>query len=209
MQTKKYLVRIVGAMLFAMLLGNAQAADGDPEAGNIKFSTCRGCHAIPGYTNVYPTYHVPRVGGQNAEYILAALKAYKTGDRTHPTMHANAFSLSEQDMADIAAYLASYELGVEEHPVKGNPAAGKQKVTACVACHGEDGNGNVENPVPMYPRLAGQHEDYLRKALREYKSGKRKNAIMNGMAAPLTEQDQADLAAYFASQEKGLTTVRR
>lgn len=208
MHTERFVVKIIGAMLFYTLLSTVQAADGDTKAGEIKFSTCRGCHGIPGYTNAYPTYHVPRLGGQNAEYILAALQAYKTGDRTHPTMHANAFSLSEQDMADIAAYLASYELGKEEHPIKGNAAAGKQKVTACVACHGEDGNGNTENPMPMYPRLAGQHEDYLRRALSEYKSGKRKNAIMNGMAAPLSEQDQADLAAYFASQEKGLRTVR-
>jgi cytochrome c553 len=124
-------------------------------------------------------------------------------------MHANAYSLSEQDMADIAVYLGSLELPAEIQPVTGNVAAGKEKAASCAACHGIDGNGNPDDPASaIYPRLAGQHEDYLRKVLREYNSGKRKNAIMNGMAAPLSEQDQADLAAYFASLPEGLATAK-
>jgi cytochrome c553 len=82
-------------------------AEGNAEAGQVKAIPCMGCHAIPGYSNVYPTYHVPRVGGQQAEYIVAALKAYKTRQRSHPTMQAQAASLSDQDMADIAAYFAT------------------------------------------------------------------------------------------------------
>ncbi len=80
------------------------SAAGDPAAGEVKAISCMGCHGIPGYFNVYPTYRVPRVGGQHAEYIVDALKAYKSGDRAHKTMRAQAASLSEQDMADIAAY---------------------------------------------------------------------------------------------------------
>jgi cytochrome c553 len=87
-------------------LGAAQAA-GDAEAGKVKASTCMGCHGIPAYTNVYPTYHVPRLGGQSADYVVSALKAYKNGDRSHSTMHAQAKSLSDQDMADIAAFITS------------------------------------------------------------------------------------------------------
>lgn len=209
MHTENYVVKMILATLCYALLSVAYAVDGDPKAGQIKFSTCRGCHAIPGYTNAYPAYHVPRLGGQNADYVLAALKAYQAGDRTHPTMHANSSSLTEQEMADIAVYLASLESPAEKQPIKGNVAAGKEKMASCVACHGVDGNGNPDNPASaIYPRLAGQHEDYLRKVLREYRSGKRKNAIMNGMAAPLSEQDQADLAAYFASLPKGLSTVK-
>jgi cytochrome c553 len=198
------LLRPFAILMLCGLAGAAQAA-GNPDAGKTKFATCAGCHAIPGYTNVYPTYHVPRLGGQNAEYVVAALKAYQAGEREHPTMHANAFQLSEQDMQDIAAYLASFESAAAPYPVRGNVAAGKAKNATCVACHGEDGNGNV----PIYPRLAGQHEDYLRTVLEHYQSGKRKNAIMNGMAKPLSKQDIADLAAYYASQPKGLVTVQQ
>lgn len=92
------------------LLAGAMAAhaDGDADAGRAKAETCLGCHAIKGYYNVYPTYHVPKLGGQSAGYIESALKAYRGGTRTHDTMHANAANLSDQDMADIAAYLANY-----------------------------------------------------------------------------------------------------
>ena len=198
------LLRPFAILMICGLAGVAQAA-GNPQAGKTKFATCAGCHAIPGYTNAYPTYHVPRLGGQKAEYIVTALKAYQAGERTHPTMHANAFQLSEQDMQDIAAYLASFESAAAPYRGHGDVAAGKAKNTACVACHGADGNGNV----PIYPRLAGQHEDYLRTVLQHYQSGKRKNPIMSGMAKPLSKQDIADLAAYYASQPKGLVTVQQ
>lgn len=82
-------------------------AAGDAAAGQVKAISCMGCHGIPGYSNVYPTYKVPKVGGQHPEYIVAALKAYKTGQRGHKTMHAQAATLSEQDMQDIAAYFAT------------------------------------------------------------------------------------------------------
>jgi cytochrome c553 len=81
-------------------------ADGDPAAGKIKAFTCMGCHGIPGYNNVYPTYKVPKLGGQHAQYLVAALQAYKNGQRSHQTMQAQAQTLSEQDMQDIAAYFA-------------------------------------------------------------------------------------------------------
>jgi cytochrome c553 len=83
----------------------------------------------------------------------------------------------------------------------GNAEAGKAKSTTCAGCHGPDGN----SPSPMFPKLAGQHPDYLEQALKSYKSGKRKNAIMNGQAANLSEQDMADLAEFFGKQ-KGLST---
>ncbi len=82
-------------------------AEGDPAAGKNKTSMCAGCHGIPGFRAAYPeTYQVPKLGGQNAGYIVAALKAYKAGERNHETMKAIASSLSEQDMADLAAYYA-------------------------------------------------------------------------------------------------------
>jgi cytochrome c553 len=86
--------------------GSALAA-GDVEAGKVKAYTCTGCHGIPGYKNVYPTYRVPKIGGQNYEYLVASLKAYQAGERDHPTMELQADALSQQDIEDIAAYFAS------------------------------------------------------------------------------------------------------
>ena len=81
---------------------------------------------------------------------------------------------------------------------EGNADNGKQKSQPCGACHGPDGNKTID---AQYPRLAGQYADYLAKALREYKSGARKNAIMAGFATTLSDQDIEDLSAYFAAQE--------
>lgn len=94
------------ALLAACLLSAPASGQGDPDAGETKAYTCTGCHGIPGYMNVYPTYHVPKLGGQSEAYIVAALQAYAEGERTHPTMEAQAGSLSEQDIQDIAAYFA-------------------------------------------------------------------------------------------------------
>ena len=92
----------------------AQAA-GDPKAGQLKTSMCAGCHGIPGWRTAYPTvYSVPKLGGQHAEYMVAALKAYKSGERSHPSMVAIAGSLSEQDMEDLAAYYASSYTGAAD-----------------------------------------------------------------------------------------------
>jgi cytochrome c553 len=86
--------------------GFAQA-QGEAHPGEIKAETCMGCHGIPGYTNAYPTYPVPKLAGQEADYIIAALKAYAAGTRAHRTMRAQAASLSTQDMEDIAAYFSA------------------------------------------------------------------------------------------------------
>ncbi|MFC1688446.1 c-type cytochrome [Pseudomonadota bacterium] len=82
-------------------------AAGDKEVGQVKAYTCTGCHGIPGYNNVYPTYKVPKIGGQNYEYLVIALKAYRAGERDHPTMTLQAESLSDQDIENISAYFAS------------------------------------------------------------------------------------------------------
>lgn len=82
-------------------------AAGDAEAGKLKVYTCSGCHGIPGYKNVYPHYHVPKIAGQNYEYLLTALNAYRKGERRHPTMRAQTEGYSAQDLDDIATYLSS------------------------------------------------------------------------------------------------------
>ena len=93
----------------SLSLTSLSFAAGDAVAGKVKAETCLGCHGVPSYTNVYPTYHVPRLGGQYAEYIAIALKAYQTGERSHPTMQAQSAGLSEKDMADIGAYFQSLQ----------------------------------------------------------------------------------------------------
>jgi len=90
----------------AVALPTSGFAAGDAAAGKVKAFTCMGCHGVPSYTNVYPTYHVPRLGGQHAQVLVSALLAYKAGQRSHKTMQAQVYNLSEQDMEDIAAYFA-------------------------------------------------------------------------------------------------------
>jgi cytochrome c553 len=94
-------------MLACLALPAGAEQAGDAEAGKIKAYTCTGCHGIPGYNNVYPTYKVPKIGGQNYEYLAAALKAYRDGERHHSTMQLQASSLSDKDIEDISAYFAS------------------------------------------------------------------------------------------------------
>jgi cytochrome c553 len=102
----RILTSIVVLGLCTSLTGTALAA-GDPVAGREKATTCLGCHGVPGYTNAYPTYRVPKLGGQHAQYLVAAMQAYKAGQRGHDTMHAQISSLSEQDMENIAAWFSS------------------------------------------------------------------------------------------------------
>lgn len=180
-------------------------AAGDPAKGEMKFYTCYGCHGIANYRNAYPDYSVPKLRHQNAAYLAAALQEYRDGTRPHATMHAQASSLSDQDIEDIAAYLQGAE------PVKpGTPAPGKapRQVAACVACHGETGLG-IEAPLqPKPPVLAGQHEDYLKQALTSYRNGRRKNVVMDGMARLLTsDEDVKIVAEYFADQKSPLATA--
>ena len=105
MRKSAFIQLLLGAWL--CVLGTTAAAAGDAAAGEVKAVPCMGCHGISGYFNVYPTYHVPRVGGQHEQYIVDALKAYQSGQRDHQTMQAQAEALSDQDIADIAAYFAS------------------------------------------------------------------------------------------------------
>jgi cytochrome c553 len=111
-------------------------------------------------------------------------------------MHAQASTLSEKDMQDVAAYLSGQELKATGRAVGTAPKAGQ----TCVACHGNDGIGIM----PEYPNLAGQHADYIEHSLKAYRAGQRKNAVMGGMAAALTDNDIKELAAYYSSQRPGL-----
>ena len=197
-------LRILGLALlaFAPLAVQAQAPTGDAARGKALAYTCNGCHAIPNYKNVYPTYSVPKLHNQRPEYLVAALKAYKSGERSHGTMHAQASSMNEQDMADIAAYLSGPNVLTQSK--NDVPATARPKASeVCLACHGTNGVGITAD----YPTLAGQHRDYIERALTDYKKGGRKNAIMAGMVATLTREDIEQLAAYYSSQSPSLETL--
>ena len=168
-------------------------ADGDAERGKILAYTCHGCHGVPDYKNAFPNYSVPKLGGQNAEYLITALNAYASGDRAHQTMHSQAATLSDQDRADIAAYLQS-QVAQPNKQVVGTPPTATQ---TCVSCHGSDGAKTIG---PEYPILASQYPDYIVHALQEYKSGRRKNPIMAGVIAGIDAQDFEAIAQFFGQQ---------
>jgi cytochrome c553 len=197
---------VLAMMVSASLASTATLAQdtplkGDPVHGKARSYTCLGCHGVDGYKNAYPNYSVPKLEGQNPEYLVAALHGYKSGDRSHITMHSQAQDLSDQDIADIAAYFAGKPL-VSEHKTTGTaPAA----AALCITCHGKDG----VTIVPMYPSLAGQHEDYIVRALQEYKKGGRKNPIMTGFAQNLKDDDIDAIAKYFSEQQPTLKTEDR
>ena len=194
---------------------SAQAQDvkGDAKAGEQKNAMCIGCHGIVGYQASFPeVYRVPMISGQNAKYIVAALNAYKAGERKHPTMRGIAAGLSEQDMAEIGAYYEKQgKPAVAEKPSKepnAQVAALLQKA-ACASCHGD----NFSKPVdPSYPKLAGQHKDFLFVALKSYKvenqaTWGRSNGVMGGIAKQFNNAELKALANYIGSQKGDLKTI--
>ncbi len=175
-------------------------ADGDAARGAKLAYSCLGCHGIENYKNAYPKYSVPKVGGQNQAYVVAALAAYKAGARWHPTMRGFATELSDQDRADLAAYFKAATPKIPGGEPIGTPPAA---AATCVACHGKNGVGTMDE----YPNLAGQHADYLVQVLNDYRLGKRKNPIMQPFAQQLSQEDIQALARFFAAQ-KGLGTPK-
>jgi cytochrome c553 len=198
-------VRVAGLAAVLALAGFAPRAEaaGDAQRGKQLGYTCLGCHGIENYKNVYPTYSVPKLVGQSPDYLAGALKSYRSKERSHGTMYAQAASLSDQDIDDIAAYLS----GATVLPASAEPRGTvPEKVTAlCSTCHGKNGVGIA----PIYPTLAGQHADYLERALTEYRKGDRKNAIMPAFANQLSEAEIKQVAEYYAAQQPPLKTLLR
>jgi cytochrome c553 len=184
---------------------------GNAAAGHQKAAMCIGCHGIVGYQASFPqVYKVPMISGQGSEYIVAALTAYKSGDRKHPTMRAIAGSLSEQDMADLAAYYAGHKgAPAGNAPQPSVEVAALLKKGNCASCHGDNFNKPIAG---TYPKLAGQHADYLYAALTAYQTENnpalgRGNAIMAAQAKPFTHQELKAIAGYIASLPSELTVT--
>jgi cytochrome c553 len=196
---QKFLTTVAALVLVVGIFAQSANAEGDVERGKVQGYTCLGCHGIDGYRNAYPSYRVPKLGGQKAGYLIVALQGYRNGTRQHPTMISQASSLSDQDIEDVAAYLAT--LGAETVAAGGVSGTSLEAAQTCVACHGQNGISMS----PAWPTLAGQHEDYLVHALNQYRDGSRKDVVMGSLVADMSDETVAQLAAYFASLE-GLET---
>ena len=190
--------RFVAVLLVAMAA--PAAAQGDAEAGRELGFTCLGCHGIEGQRNAYPSFRVPRLGGQKVEYLETSLVAYRAGTRPHPTMQAQAGSMTDDDIDNLVAWIATY--GEATDTATTEQVAGVEAAQICVTCHGADGAAVMPEP----PVLAGQHEDYLVYALQQYRDGARGGNVMTAFATNLTDADMKLIAAFYASQD-GLVTL--
>lgn len=203
---KKFIITV---LLSLSAVATANAATGDAQAGKNKAAMCGACHGMDGNSPV-PIY--PKLAGQNAHYLAKQLADFKQGmtsggkaGRVDPVMGGMTMALSEQDMADISAYFASQKINAGNGS---DNAEGKKlylggntetQVTACVACHGVNGKGM---PSAGFPALAGQNTDYLKAQLEKFRSGARNNdtnAMMQGVAANLTDAEIASLSQYMSS----------
>lgn len=214
----KLIIKIfVLAVSFVTVPAFAQDIQGDAKAGQSKNAMCTGCHGIQGYQASFPeVYKVPMISGQSAKYIVSSLNAYKKGDRKHPSMRGIAGTLTDQDIADLAAYYSVNGVVAEAKPLpetlSKEPSAPVKELLAkanCSSCHG----ANFSKPIdPSYPKLAGQHADYLLVALKSYKIEKnpkvgRNNVIMASMAKQYTNDELKLLANYLSSLDGNLKTV--
>ena len=199
----------------------AQQVTGKAQDGAKKVQMCVGCHGIIGYQASFPEIHkVPMIAGQSATYISSALTAYKGGDRKHPTMRAIADTLTEQDIADLAAYYS--QLGVKEGDAPAATPAkaasenvqaliARDKDNSCTKCQGANFNTPNDGTVP---KLAGQHADYLFVALKSYRVKNnphlgRSNAVMAAQVEPkkFTNAELKTLATYISSLPGELKVV--
>ncbi len=155
-----------------------------------KAATCFSCHGDKG-KSTNPQF--PSLAGQQSVYIVNQLNAFKSGERINAAMQSKASQLTTEDINNYGAYFAV------QQPVKaGGDAnlaqAGKSKASMCLGCHGNSGEGNGQ-----FPRLAGQHPDYLTQQLKNFKNASRHNGMMQAISSSLTEEDIKGLAAYFSS----------
>lgn len=215
MQSSK--LRFVTATFSLLLMSlnpvNADELVGNAANGEKKIAMCIGCHGIVGYQASFPEVHkVPMISRQSSRFIVNSLKAYQSGERKHPTMRSVAKGLTDQDMADIAVYYESHgpAISVPEQP--GAPSAQVNELLtkgACTSCHG----ANLNKPIdPSFPKIAGQHRDYLFVALKSYKTDGnttwgRSNAIMGGVAKQFTNAELKELANYIGKQPGELQVV--
>jgi cytochrome c553 len=183
--------------------GGAAAAKRDPlQAGKAAAAACGGCH---GDTGVSKTPGSPSLAGLDPKYLVAAMKAYKTGQRKHDLMKSLVASLSDADVADTALFYALQKPARAGTPASGDAAAGKKAAGACAGCHGDTGVASD----PANPSLAGQDAQYLAMATQAYKDGTRKDETMKSMVAALDDAAIKSIAAFYAGQQPQAPKVRK
>jgi cytochrome c553 len=179
------------------LPGSAKAAPAKPDpvaAGKGAAAGCAGCH---GETGVSKTPGMPSLAGLDPKYFVAAINAYKTGQRKHDMMKTLVSGLGDKDLDSVALFYAMQKPAKAQARAQGNAAAGKTAAAGCVGCHGEGGvSGN-----PSTPSLAGQDPQYFLAAMRAYKDGSRAEPTMKGPAGSVDEAVVKDLAAYYANEQ--------
>ncbi|HEU4352064.1 MAG TPA: c-type cytochrome [Burkholderiales bacterium] len=183
--------------------GKAAAAKSDPlQAGKAAAAACGACH---GEAGVSAMPGMPSLVALDPKYLIAAMAAYKSGQRPNDMMKALAAGVSDADLGNLALFYALQKPARAQTPAVGDAAAGKKAAAACGACHGDQGvSGN-----PATPSLAGQDAQYLAAATQAYKDGSRKDESMKGAAADLNEKAMHDIAAYYAAQQPQPLNVRR
>jgi cytochrome c553 len=165
---------------------------GNAAAGKAAAAVCAGCHGDAGVGGNVPG---PALAGQKAGYLVEAIKAYKTGARSDPMMSGIVKDMGDADIENVAAYFAGSKCKSAQNGDKKAATAGQAVAARCAACHGAKGISTQ----PAWPNLAGQSKDYLAKVLQAYKSGNRKNGMMDGIAKDLSDADAANVAAYFSN----------
>jgi cytochrome c553 len=164
------------------------------QAGKLAAASCAGCH---GETGITKTPGMPNLVGLSPNYLVAAMKAYKSGQYKNDVMKAVLANVSDAEMDNIALYYALQKPARAQTSAPGDQAAGKAAAAACAGCHGEQG----VSADPAIPSLAGQDAQYFAAALKAYKEGSRSDATMKSLSASLDERVAKDLAAYYAAQQ--------
>ena len=188
-----------------MGVSTAKAAPAKPDAvsaGKAAASACGGCHGDAG---VSKTPGMPSLVGLDPKYLVAAINAYKGGQRKHDMMKALVSELTEAEINNIALYYALQKPEKAPTPAPGNAAAGKTAAAGCVGCHGEGGVSGS----PTTPSLAGQESQYFVAAMRAYKDGSRSDATMKGPASSIDDATAKNLSAFFAGQAPQAPKVGR
>lgn len=181
----------------------APTARPDPaSAGKAAAAGCAGCHGETGITKIPG---MPSLIGLDPKYFVAAVNAYKSGQRKHDMMKTLVSALSDADLNNIALFYALQKPGKAQTPSPGNQAAGKAAAAACAGCHGEGGiSANAATP-----SLAGQDAQYFADAMRAYKDGSRAEPSMKAPAASVDDNTTKNLAAYYANQQPKQPAVKK
>lgn len=204
--TRKLRMRISFTFILVFFVSSlCFALTGSPEAGQTKVETCVACHSTDG-NSIMPNW--PKLAGQHQSYLVKQLKEFKMGEsgpRYDPQMVGMVAALSEQDMADIAAFYNEQQqtkgkakaeyVALGEKLYRGGDLS--KGIPACSACHGPRGLGNA---LAKYPRLSGQHAEYTETQLKNFQSGARKNdpsGMMQSIAKLMTEDEMKAVSSYI------------